>query len=334
MVDSSESLRSRMPCPSPRSPCEVGAVASTDSSVVHPPQNTPASSPAKRPKSLERTPQESGAFSCVVRQLSGISFPNRRPDKVTPVHRYVSGSRPGDGTSRWVELTPVKHAKAAPESEVTRTPEKASSLLVSLVRQVELNDPDLKRVDLSTLPLPLGEADTKEVLLLLEAVGRNGQLQELILEGIGLSSAAASVLASSLARNDSLRVLDLRFNRLEPADLRIIFSALARNRKLQELNVTGQLLGSQRQHVGRETFAAVLEVLSENRVLRKIGMDLTDAHWRDCINRSLLRNIEEQRRARQAPRLAADMDKLAGTRVDSHLVSYSQMARRASDGGA
>lgn len=167
--------------------------------------------------------------------------------------------------------------------------------MIWMVHRVALNDHRLSRLDFSTYGMPLGEAEERIATKLMRTLGFNTHLEQLHLADSNLQGGMhAELLAASLAGNSTLRVLDVSCNFLEPCDLRQIFTGLARNGALSDLRCSGQFC----EQAGWDAFQALAEALKQNRTLRKLGMELTDPHWRDQINRGLIRNVEGLRRKR------------------------------------
>lgn len=169
--------------------------------------------------------------------------------------------------------------------------------MVWMVHRVALNDPILTRLDFSTYGMPMGEEEDRIVTKLMEAIGSNTHLEELQLSDSNLHGGQeAEALASSLRRNRTLRRLNIECNFLQPEDLRQIFGALVQNTSLEELKCSCQFCDQPTW----DTYQCLAEALKKNRSLRKLGMELTDAHWRDQINRGLVRNVEAARKHRCA----------------------------------
>jgi len=170
--------------------------------------------------------------------------------------------------------------------------------LIWLVHRVALDDPELVELDLSghTLPNPLDEP--RIVPKLFRALRHNSHLEVLDLADCRLFGAEqAGLLAASLRENVALRVLNLNSNMLEPSDLQLVFEALSQNSVLEELRCSNQFSSGK---VGREALQILGHAMKENRTLRKLGMDLTDPHWRSQMDRAITRNIELGRRARHS----------------------------------
>jgi len=91
-----------------------------------------------------------------------------------------------------------------------------------------------------------------------------------------------------------LKILDIKSNFLSAGDLQLIFTRLSHNEGLEELYCGNQFS----KEVGKEAHQALAETFRTNNVLRKLGMQLLDAHWRDQINRGLVKNVEARRMRR------------------------------------
>merc|ERR1712217_380704 len=128
---------------------------------------------------------------------------------------------------------------------------------------------------------------------LLQAIPGNSHLCELRLTDSNLQGGRqAKLLAEALVPNTSLRVLDVSMNLLSPVDLQHMFQAIGQNNGLEELKCSNQFVD---QPLTRETYAALGVALKTNMTVRKLGLQLTDAHWRDQINRGLVKNGEHRR---------------------------------------
>lgn len=168
--------------------------------------------------------------------------------------------------------------------------------MIWMVHRVFLGDPDVVKLDFSMCRMPNARDAHLVITKLLHALHTNTHLEELQLADCQLiGGEQANAIAAMLIQSRTLRVLNLNSNMFEPADLQMIFEALAQNDTLEELRCANQFCGSR---VGREAFQALGQALKENRSLRKLGLDLTDAHWRNQVDRALTRNIDLARKAR------------------------------------
>jgi len=181
------------------------------------------------------------------------------------------------------------------------------SWMIWIVHRAWLNDPSLTVVDFSGHEVPRAEEEPRILPKLLRALPGNSFLQQLLLADCNLGGGGelAHGFSSALAPGPGgawppVKVLDLARNLFQPEELQQLFLVL-RSPSLEVLRVGDQY--SERP-VGWETFQALHGALKSNFSLRKLGLDLTDAHWRDQINRCIIRNVEQQRRSRARSRPA------------------------------
>lgn len=171
--------------------------------------------------------------------------------------------------------------------------------MVLTVHRLFLDDPSLTQLSFSGMRVPTGEEEPRVLPKLFSSLKASSHLQELRLRGVGLRDADCESLALGLERNSTLVTADLSNNFLEPKGLAQIFSSIAGHTSLVELSCGAQLM---EEEVGREEYQVLATSLRTNTTLCKIGLSLKDAHWRDQICRTLIRNREERRkRARSSP---------------------------------
>merc|ERR1712194_818985 len=87
----------------------------------------------------------------------------------------------------------------------------------------------------------------------------------------------AAVLGVSLSANKMLKILNIDSNMLQAMELESIFKAAGRNGTLQELRCNGVASG-------RIVFEAILEAVKSNNMLTKVGVAVTDPHFRGQID--------------------------------------------------
>jgi len=182
---------------------------------------------------------------------------------------------------------------STPEEAEEADPPHLGTWMIWMVHRVKLDDPSLTQINFHPFCMPAPEDEPRIAEKLLKSIANNAHIVELRLANSNLQGGQqAQLLAEALVANKTLRVLDVALNFLSPADLQRIFTALAQNATLEELRCSSQFCD---QHVGRDGYAALAETLKTNQTLRKVGMQLLDAHWRDQINRGIVRNTETAR---------------------------------------
>jgi hypothetical protein len=166
--------------------------------------------------------------------------------------------------------------------------------MVWMVHRVSLNDPSLVTLDFRNCALPSSVEEPRIIAKLFRALETNTYLKTLTLTCSNLKGEnEVRDLASSLNVNTTLEVLNLENNMLSASDLQILFESIGRNTGLKELRCSDQF---EQDLNDCRLFVAVNEALKLNQTLQKLGLDLSDWHYRDQITRSLIRNTEAARR--------------------------------------
>lgn len=184
-----------------------------------------------------------------------------------------------------------------PDNIITRPeglePLHLGTWMVYMVHRVALDDPSLTQLNFSSFCMPTAEEEPLIAEKLMTSIAGNTHLVDVKLADCNVQGGRqAQLLADALVANKKLRVLDIALNFLQPADLQRVFAALAQNPALEELRCSNQFC---EQQIGRDAYAALAETFKTNQTLRKVGMQLLDAHWRDQINRGIVRNVEAAR---------------------------------------
>lgn len=191
--------------------------------------------------------------------------------------------------------------------------------MIWVVHRVALNDPTLRVVDFRNLPMPSPSKEPRIGPKLFRVLAQNTHLEELLLSCANVHGGEqAELLSQSLASNHHLRVLNLECNQLKSQDIRAIVSSLAGNTALKELRCSDQFCehaiggeacmrmpldcGRMSLEEDRATLVAVHDMLQTNRTLLKLGMDLTERHYRDQILKALIRNTELERQRKRRGR--------------------------------
>lgn len=184
--------------------------------------------------------------------------------------------------------------------------ERLGTYMVWMIRRLALNDPSLKRLDLTGCGFPQTSAGEPAMARrLARALSANSHCEELLLSNANLrGTEECRELARSLARNRRLLILNLESNVLEPADLCCILQAAGRNKTLRELRLCNQFA---KQEPDRDVFLAADEALKSNTSLCKLGLHVTDRHYLDKINKAIVSNFDQKRTRRVQAEAAAWM---------------------------
>merc|ERR1740130_234637 len=138
---------------------------------------------------------------------------------------------------------------------------------------------------------------------LMAAMAANTHIEVLDLTRSNLQRAQGFELAKALLENMkiALRVLKLESNCLDSSAVREIALAIRGNAdiRIEQLGVAHQRQVGK--FFGRPTEEALGLMMQSNETIVKLVLECDDAHWRNIIDRALLRNNDFRRRRPQAP---------------------------------
>jgi len=192
--------------------------------------------------------------------------------------------------------------------------------MVWMVHRAYLNDPSLEVFDFNGLQMPLPHFEPRIAPKLMQSMATNTYITSLLLNGSNLHAQQGRQLAESLRVNNALRLLELESNRLDPEAIRSIAEALKQNEgnKLEGLKFANQKDMSA--SFGRPVEKAVAEMVEKNTRVTKLGFTAQDPHWRDVIDRAILRNGDIERRRRKGGASPMDDDVTAEEKPIGRLV--------------
>jgi len=242
------------------------------------------------------------------------------PTKVSEVTTYritginTSGSTNCDLTFSCSELADItgvsqKFAEMIEEiydiTEMVPEPQKAKMLgdwMVWMVHRAFLNDPTLTDFNFSNLSMPLPHLEPRIAPKLMKAVETNTSIVKLQLSHSNMQKPQGYELAESLKKNTTVQIINIESNSLDSGCLRAIANALEENPDsgLEQWRFNDQ------KHIGtcfgRPVEQAIGEMMEKNHRILKLGFNANDAHWRDRIDRAVLRNNDYARRRRKGDR--------------------------------
>jgi len=170
--------------------------------------------------------------------------------------------------------------------------------MVWMVHRVFLNDPSLTTLSFSNMEMPNSKDEQRVGPKLMESLKHNTYLENLELQNSSMLSDLAKPLSAALRVNTTLKSLNLEGNSLDANGLLLIADAMTENDGLEILKVQHQKCGT----VGVQVEEKFSEALKKNKTLVKLGIQLSNPHHRDQIDRKLMRNIETRRKKRHAAR--------------------------------
>eukprot|EP00435_Cladocopium_sp_Y103_P022174 s1004_g5.t1 len=142
-------------------------------------------------------------------------------------------------------------------------------------------------------------SDARIAPKLAKAMASNTHIHTLSLVNSNLHKAEGSVLAASLAQNNSVVHVNVENNSLDSSSVKDFATNLLENpnSKLESLRFSQQK--GTGNFFGRPVEEAFGQLLDKNETLLRLGFSCDDAHWRNHINRALLRNNDFARRRRK-----------------------------------
>eukprot|EP00403_Amphidinium_massartii_P019352 CAMPEP_0178415350 /NCGR_PEP_ID=MMETSP0689_2-20121128/23506_1 /TAXON_ID=160604 /ORGANISM="Amphidinium massartii, Strain CS-259" /LENGTH=496 /DNA_ID=CAMNT_0020036667 /DNA_START=75 /DNA_END=1566 /DNA_ORIENTATION=- len=167
-----------------------------------------------------------------------------------------------------------------------------------MVHRAKLDDPTLKELNFDNMYMPPEHVETR-IAPTCEGDGDNTHMEVLSLNGSNLQKKQGNELAESLKRNTALRTLNLESNSLDSESVCNIALALRENSgcKVEALRVQHQRQVPK--FFGRPTEEAMGRLMQENKSIVKLSFACADSHWRDTIDRALLRNNDNARARKQ-----------------------------------
>jgi len=170
--------------------------------------------------------------------------------------------------------------------------------LIWMVHRLHLNDPSLKVLNFTNLPMPSGDQEQQVSPKLVKAIANNNQIEQLIMPNSNLRGCEARVLEQSLAMNTSLKVLNIDSNAVRPDDLAAVIKGVGASNSIEEFRCNNQYLGDP----GRSrcpALEALLEAVKMNTKLTRLGMTIVEPHFSNEVNRQLMRNKDRLRQERR-----------------------------------
>jgi len=172
--------------------------------------------------------------------------------------------------------------------------------MVWMVHRAWLDDPDLTSFDFNYISMPLPHEEPRVAPKLMQALVHNTHITQLHLTNANLQKPQGHQLAEALRTNTTLQVMGLEANNLDSAVIQDMAEAI---KESPECNIQQWRFNCQRccgNNFGRPVEQALAELLKNNRKILKLGVSLSDPHWRREVDQFLIRNTDAFRRKRKA----------------------------------
>eukprot|EP00747_Dinoflagellata_sp_TGD_P031578 gnl/TRDRNA2_/TRDRNA2_135381_c0_seq1.p2 gnl/TRDRNA2_/TRDRNA2_135381_c0~~gnl/TRDRNA2_/TRDRNA2_135381_c0_seq1.p2 ORF type:complete len:481 (-),score=107.90 gnl/TRDRNA2_/TRDRNA2_135381_c0_seq1:182-1624(-) len=202
-------------------------------------------------------------------------------------------------------VTCVEELQAVDEPSSVKFP---GDWMVWMVHRAHLNDPSLTDFNFNNMHMPPPHMEVRIAPKLMEAMATNTHIETLSLSNSNLNKSQGPALAQSLRKNTTLRILNLESNCLDSAAVKAIAEAIGENR---ESGVECLRVEQQKQvgrFFGRPVEEAFGQMMQQNQMIIKLGFHCDDHHWRNIIDRALLRNNDIARRRRRRSRRSKSAD--------------------------
>eukprot|EP00928_Gymnodinium_smaydae_P018918 TRINITY_DN17207_c0_g2_i1.p1 TRINITY_DN17207_c0_g2~~TRINITY_DN17207_c0_g2_i1.p1 ORF type:complete len:665 (+),score=152.73 TRINITY_DN17207_c0_g2_i1:76-1995(+) len=179
--------------------------------------------------------------------------------------------------------------------------------MIWMVHRAWLNDPSLVEFDFSGANMPPPHIEPRIAPKLMAAMSWNTHIEVLNLNSANLQRSQGFELADALARNKTVRYVNIDSNCLDSSAVKQIAVAIGENAetRIEHLSVAHQKQVGK--FFGRPTEEEMGKMMMRNETIVKLGVECADAHWRNIIDRALLRNQDIRRRFLQQ-QSAADTD--------------------------
>lgn len=168
--------------------------------------------------------------------------------------------------------------------------------MIWMVHRAWLNDPTLMELSFNNMAMPAPHLEERIAPKLMKAMQTNSHLEVLSLSNADVHKSSAFELAEALRSNCTLRTLNLEGNYLDSNCVRELALSVAATPTscLEHIRFSHQRqMGA---FFGRPTEEAVGQMMQKNETILKLGFECDDAHWRNLIDRALLRNNDFSRK--------------------------------------
>jgi len=184
-------------------------------------------------------------------------------------------------------------------------PDKKENLgnwMIWMVHRAHLDDPTLAKFDFTNLQMPAGHIEPRISPKLAEAMSWNSHITSLLLPNTNLGAKEGGVLAESISKNGALKVLNVDSNFLGQPEMESLANAVGTSKTIEEVRVNN-MHGFM---MGKTTIEAWANAVKANPMVCKLGLTISDPHYRNEIDRSIMRNGDEARKRRVAAKKAAE----------------------------
>jgi len=203
------------------------------------------------------------------------------------------------------EIMDLAEMPAEPSKQITM-----ADWMVWMVHRAWLNDPTLTDFNFSGMMMPLPYLEPRVAPKLCKALEKNTSIVSLNLAGSNLQKPQGPDMAEALKKNKTLKTLNIESNNLDSDSIKLMIDALTENP--ESCIETWRMINQKHmgQFFGRPVEEAMNNFLKKNSTIIKLGFVCQDAHWRNEIDKCILKNVDIARRKRKGGD-TAEVDQIA-----------------------
>jgi GNAT superfamily N-acetyltransferase len=205
------------------------------------------------------------------------------------------------------QLENIEHPEDMPK-EPLRT-RAYGDWMIWMVHRAWLNDPALTDLNFTNMHMPLPHDEPRIAPKLMQAMEKNTHIEVLSLSNANVQKSQGLELADALRVNCTVSTINLESNCLDSNAVREMALSIKENTstRIEHLRFSHQ---RQMGHLffGRPAEEAVGMMMQRNNTVVKLGFECDDAHWRNEIDRALVRNNDRLRRLMQGASVAEESD--------------------------
>jgi len=158
--------------------------------------------------------------------------------------------------------------------------------------------------------MPLPYLEPRVAPKLCKALEKNTSIVSLNLAGSNLQKPQGPDMAEALKKNKTLKTLNIESNNLDSDSIKLMIDALTENP--ESCIETWRMINQKHmgQFFGMPVEEAMNNFLKKNSTIIKLGFVCQDAHWRNEIDKCILKNVDIARRKRKGGD-TAEVDQIA-----------------------
>jgi len=168
-----------------------------------------------------------------------------------------------------------------------------------MVHRAFLDDPEMTELDFSHCHLPLPHDEPRVAPKLIQSLAHNTTIKKVNLNNTNLQNPQGMELAEALRTNTTLLDINLESNCLTSTSIKEMADSIKESPDCS-LETWRFAMQMGQDYFGRPTEQALAEMLETNTKILKLGVNMSDPHWRAKVDQFITRNQDQARRDRKA----------------------------------